>query len=210
MKTSALLFFLSISFIARSQTKAVTESGDEVLLFQDGHWEYTNKSADENRPEISVNPNKFSKSEVNTFLLKSGKVNVGVWLDPKKWSFKKAENNEDAEFEFQLKNEDMYGMLISEKLEIPIETLMNLAISNAKKIAPDIHVTSAEYRMVNSLRVLCMQMNGTYQGIKISYFGYYFSSTNGTVQFITYSSQNLFKGYLGQAELLLNGFSEIK
>lgn len=51
-----------------------------------------------------------------------------------------------------------------------------------------------------------LQMDGTIQGIKITYMGYYFSNDSGTVQFITYTSQNLFAAFLPEIEILLNGF----
>ena len=44
---------------------------------------------------------------------------MGIWLNPKKWNFQKADNNDAAEFDFELKGEDLYAMLISEKMEIP-------------------------------------------------------------------------------------------
>jgi len=53
-------------------------------------------------------------------------------------------------------------------------------------------------------------MNGTMQGIKVSYYGYYFSNNNGTLQFLTYTSQNLLSDYIDEIEDLLNGFIETK
>jgi len=38
-------------------------------------------------------------------------------------------------------------------------------------------------------------MNGTMQGIKFLYYGYYCSKSNGTTQLITYSTQNLYYVY---------------
>lgn len=100
-------------------------------------------------------------------------------------------------------------MLISEKIQIPIETLKGIAYENAKNAAPDIKIIKEEYRTVNSIKVLMMQMSGTIQGIKFIYFGYYYSNTNGTIQFITYTSENLFKTYFDDIELFLNGLVEI-
>ena len=100
-------------------------------------------------------------------------------------------------------------MVISEKLEIPLESFKSIALENAKSVAPDIKIVKEEYRTVNGLKVLCLQMNGTMQGIKASYYGYYFSNTNGTVQFLTYTSQNLLDSYRPEIENLLNGLAEI-
>jgi len=209
MKRLAVLVFCMLSIIiVRAQQKAVSETGEEVILYDDGTWKYQNKDYLK-ETEIPTNSKAFKKDDNSTFLLKSNKLQVGFWLDPKIWSFKKATENSEAEYELQLKDGDLYGMVISEKVEIPLKTLKSIALENGKAAAPDLKIIKEEYRTVNGLKVLLLQMNGTMQGIKFSYYGYYFSSTNGTVQFITYTSQNLFKGYRKECEKLLNGLVEV-
>jgi len=159
----------------QAQTKAVTETGDEVVLYTDGTWKYVNEEGTVEK-EILINPTTYEKSKKATFLLKSKRINLGFWLNPKKWSFKKGMSNEDAEYELQLRGEDLYGIIITEKIEIPIQAFKEMALENGREIAPDIQVVKEEYRMVNGLKVLLLQMNGTMQGIKISYYGYYFSN----------------------------------
>ena len=190
-----------------AQQKAVTETGDEVILYDDGTWVYQNDESIEEK-EIPTNPKKFKKDDKSSFLLKSNKFNIGVWLNPKVWSFEKASDNDEAEYELQLKEGDLYGMMITEKVEIPLKTLKSIAIENGRAAAPDLKVVKEEYRTVNGLNVLFLQMNGTIQGIKFSYYGYYFSNANGTIQFITYTSQNLMKSYQDECEKLLNGLVE--
>ena len=210
MKTHpfVLLCLLIVSF-SNAQQKAVTETGDEVILYDDGTWKYL----DEDQiiaNDIPINPNKFETDDKSTFLLKSNTMNIGVYLNPKIWSFKKAVDNSDAEFEFQLKDGDLYGMLISEKVEIPLETMRTIAVENGREAAPDLKIVKEEYRNVNGIQVLLLQMNGTMQGIKFSYYGYYFSNANGTVQFITYTAQSLIETYKPESERLLNGLVELK
>ena len=72
--------------LAHVQQKAVTETGEEVILFEDGTWKYQNED-DFLIKEISTNSNIFQKDKESTFLLKSSKVNVGIYLNPKTWSF---------------------------------------------------------------------------------------------------------------------------
>lgn len=199
----AIAFILALP--AMAQKKAVTENGEEVILYTDGTWKYINDSAREEK-EIPVNPKAFTKGNASTFLLKSSKFNVGVWIDPKKWSFKKAENNDAAEYEFELKGKDLYGMMINELVEIPLESLKKIAIENAREAAPDIQLIKEEYRTVNGQKVLMLQLNGSAEGIKFSYYGYYYSNENGTMQMVLYTSQNLLKNYLTEIESHLNGF----
>jgi len=207
-KTTLLLVCLFIVNLTQAQQKAVTETGEEVILFEGGTWEYQNED-DSLKKEIPTNSNIFEKDKESTFLLKSNKLNVGVHLNPKIWSFKKATDNPDAEYELQLKDGDLYGMVITEKVEIPLETLKSIALENGQAAAPDLKIIKEEYRNVNGLKVLLLQLNGTIQGIKFSYYGYYFSSINGSVQFITYTSQNLLDSYRPISEKLLNGLVEI-
>ena len=207
-KLTLVLISVLTVFMSQAQIKAVTEIGEEVILYNDGTWKYQNDNQ-LLEEEIPTNPNKFKKNKESTFLLKSNKFNAGIYINPKKWSFKKATNNEEAEYEFQLKDGDLYGMVITEKVEIPLETLKSIALENGKSVAPDLRIVKEEYRIVNGLKVLFLQMNGTMQGIKFTYYGYYFSSTNGTIQFITYTSQNLLDSYKPECEKLLNGLVEI-
>lgn len=198
----AALTFL-IAFPAFSQIKAITETGDEVLLHEDGTWVYLSP------PEESViesNERSYEKPDNASFLVKSKITGTGIWLDPKEWTFNKAGENEDAEYFFEKKGEDLFGMLISERTEIPLETMRVIAFENAKSAAPDIIIEKQEFRIVNGLKVLLLQMTGTIQGIRFTYYSYYYSDKAGTTQFITYTSENLFKDYRKQMEEMLNGF----
>jgi len=210
MKNRFLLAWMLVvpAICCHAQIQAITDTGEEVLLYEDGTWKYKESPAVETK-EISVNEKQFTKDEQSTFLVNSNKLDVGIWINPQKWSFEKAPENEDVEFYFTRKGEDLYGMLIAEKLEIPIESLRNIALQNAKNAAPDMRIIREEYRNVNGNNVLMMQMQGTVQGIKFTYYGYYYSSANGSVQFLTYTSQNLFEGYEGDMQELLNGFAEL-
>jgi len=199
------LFF--VSFI-QAQQNAITETGEQVILFKDGTWKYQNEEQVTEK-EIPTNSIPFKKDSESTFLLKSNKLSVGFWLNPKIWAFNKGPEKDAAEYELRLKGGDLYGMIISEKVEIPLETLKSIALSNGKDAAPDIKIIKEEYRIVNGVKVLLLQMNGTTKGIKCSYYGYYFSNSNGTVQFVTYTSTNLLTSYLPKIEQLLNGFVEL-
>lgn len=210
MKILMMLCLLVLNTnLITAQIAAITESGDQVILFQDGTWKYVEEEKNENQ-EIVLNEQKFEKNEKATFLVKSKKVNIGVWINAKEWTFLKAADGEAAEFQFQRKEEDLYAMLITEKIQIPIETLKGIAVQNAKSVSPDIKVTKEEYRIVNGTKVLMMQMSGTVQGMKFSYYGYYYSNPRGTIQFLSYTGENLFETYKGEMELLLNGLVEVE
>jgi hypothetical protein len=203
-----ILLVLTICFLAfttNAQIKAVTEKGDEVLLYDNGTWSYSN-AAPKEEVVIPENPGTFTTDKASSFLVKSDRIPVGININPKLWSFKKAGEDEAAEFEFQLKNEDLYMLLITEKIEIPVESLSGIAFENAQSAAPDAKIVAQEYRMVNGVKLLMMQMEGTIQGVKFKYFGYYYGGPAGAVQVLCYTASNLFDGYKDEMETLLNGF----
>lgn len=199
------LLFTSATIACQAQIKAITEKGDKVILRTDGTWSYTDSKA-ETASKIDSSNIAYKKNEKAGFLVKSNKLSCGVYIDPKKWSFSKNKTDDASEIGFTLKEKDGYGMLITEKIEIPFETLKTAALSNAKDVAPDVSIVKEEYRKVNDRIVLMLQMAGTLSGIRFMYFGYYYSSPSGTVQLITYTSSNLFKEYADDLEDFLNGF----
>jgi hypothetical protein len=207
----AVLFTcLVCSTAVRAQKKAVTETGQQVILYDEGTWKYESDSTADpaDTSTVLMNPKKFVKSESATFLVKSTKVApISFWVNPKKWSFEKGTGG-DREYTLQLKGEDLYAMLITERIVIPLESLKKAAIQNALQAAPDAQVLHADYRMVNGLKMLCMQMKGTVQSIKFVYFGYYYSDGHGTVQFTAYTSESLWNSYRESATELLNGLME--
>ena len=95
--------------------------------------------------------------------------------------------------------------MITEGIEIPLLSLRDIAIENARRAAPDLEIKKEEYRTVNGVKVLCLQMNATIRGIPFSYLNYYYSSKSGSIQLLTYTSANLFNGYRSRMEMLLNG-----
>lgn len=208
MKTvfCCVLFFCSLPCFA--QVTAVTSNGDEVILYNDGTWKYADKAAT-SANKIDTSTLLFSKSADADFLIKSTVTKIGIKLNPKKWSFKKT-SEEGVEYNLNSKGKDAYALVLTERVEIPLENLRNIALDNAKEVAPDVHIVHEEYRVVNGETVLCLQMNGTTQGIKFTYLGYYYSFDKGTVQFVTYTSQKLFDEYKSDMEELLNGFVVLK
>jgi hypothetical protein len=214
--TKFLLFLtsLTISNIIHSQTKALTENGQEVILFENGTWKYLNADSNNTRNSsdtLNLNQNKFHKPTSSTFLVKSKILNVGVFINPTQWTFSGRRDNEtNPEYRFSLKNGEGYAMMITEKLQIDLEALRKIALINAQNASLDVKETFAEYRMVNNLKVLCLKLEGTLKGVKFTYFGYYYSNPNGTVQLVSYSSQKLFEGIKKELDSFLNGFIEIE
>jgi len=189
-----------------AQTNGITDTGDEIVLYQDGTWKLLSDVVIEEEA-IKLNEKIFVKDAKSTFLVKSKKINIGVWINPKKWSFTKGIDDNAAEFQFKKRGSDIYAMLITENKQTPIETLKFIAFENAKGVAPDAKIIKEEYRNVNGNKILMMQILGTIQGIEFVYTGYYYSSSEGTIQLLTYTKESLITDYFAEIEVFLNGLA---
>ncbi|MBK7212313.1 MAG: hypothetical protein IPH88_03230 [Bacteroidales bacterium] len=194
-----LLGFLSL----KAQIRGVTEFGESIMLYDDGTWEYISDSIE--TAEIPVNATPYFKSKASTFLYKSEKLNIGLYSDPAKWVLEEKNDADVAEFTFRMKNEDLYAMIINEKLDVSLENMREIALMNGRTVAPDLVLEAQEMRTVNGMQVLMLQMTGTIQGMKFKYYNYYYTSPEGATQFLTYCSENMFPTYKNDMEVLLNG-----
>ena len=206
MRKSLLFFFICIIFInsAIAQQKAITDNGDQVILYNDGTWKYAaGVKPEESTPEM--NPAEFTRDKSASFLLKSNKIHIGFWLDPKKWKFYKATSNEDAEFQMELREQSTEVVIISEKVQIPLPSLREIVLTTLKSASPDLQILHEEYRMVNGLKVLYVQAKGTVSGIKAFFYNYYYSDSSCTVQYDVIGLNTDTAADRKNAEELLNG-----
>ncbi len=206
MKTLFFILFICLTTISYASQKAITDTGEEIIIYSDGKWEYPTKSK-LNEGAINYNKSIFKRPKDSSFLLKSTKNDTAYWLNTNKWSFSKPKDSTSAaEYKFQLKDTDLYGMTITERIEMPIENLADIALSNLKDAAPDGRILKKEYRTVNGNKVLYMEIGGILEGVNFTYLGYYYSDTSGTTQFVTFTSANLVDKYKSEINDFLNGF----
>ena len=199
-----LLCFLFNWAICAAQKKAVTDTGEEVILYENGTWKYANDFRDP-KLVIKTNPVEFKKSTNATFLLKSKTGDIGFWIDPKKWTFGKATNNTNAEYELSLKEQSVECVIIIENIEVPLPSLKKIAVENAKTASPDYHILLEEYRTVNGLKVLYTLAQGTVSDVKFYFKAYYYSGDNIAVQFLLVGPQKSMAKDQKEADELLNG-----
>ena len=205
MKKILVVTLLLWSSVAYCGQKAITDTGDIVILNDDGTWVYADQS-EQTANAIETNEQIFVKPDDSSFLLKSTKNNSTFWINTDKWVFQKSIDNAEAEYEFQLKGKDLYGMAITEEIAMPVESLAEIALTNAKSVAPDAEIVTQEYRVVNGAKLMYMEINGTIQGIKFAYLGYYYADDAGATQLITYTATNLVAKYRSEIDDFLNGF----
>ncbi len=142
--------------------------------------------------------------------VEGAKVDYKINYDENKWILEKSSEEEDSEYFFSHKDGDVYAMVIPERLEISLDSLKEIAIENAKSVAPDAEIVFEESREFKGQQIFVMKMNGTISGIPFQYYGYYLSGAFGTIQFITYTSQSLADTYEADATELLEGIEIVE
>lgn len=183
-----------------AQERAMTESGRKVLLYRDGTWKPEGPSAGKADPQSA-----FRRPAAATEKATFNKGRFSVYFDPSLW--KKAGQDTPTRQMFQHKDGDGYAVIIAERMQVTLEALRTLALSNAKNAAPDARITLEETRTVNGTPTLVLQIQGTIQGIPFTYYGYYYAGSEGCIQVLTYTSNNLFPEFKGDFQDFLNGFT---
>lgn len=166
-------------------------------MLPDGTWKYV--------PEASpASSAPASKPEESKTLFKAAQGGFGIWYDNAKWVIVNEADNQ-GRVHFKLKRGDAYAFVLVEEISIPISTLREVALENAKAAAPDARIIFEENRTVNKTQVLCMKIEGTVKGIPFRYYGYYYGGKQGTIQVLTFTGQNLFAKYEQDFTDFLNG-----
>lgn len=202
-----ILLILAAASLPAQDIKAVTDDGRQVILHSNGKWEYTtpDKTASGKLPV-------YNKPADSKSLIKGKKETYGIWYNDKKWKLLSPDktNNSSAEYQFEHTNGDANAMVIFERIEMNVESLKNIALENAKNAAPDAKIIYEDRRIVNGSEVLCVRIIGTIDNIAFQYYNYYYAGPAGTIQMVTFTSQNLIQEYENDFLDFLNGFVTFK
>ena len=204
----SLLMTCGLVLLNYGQEIAITPKGDTVVLYSTGKWDYYENfiKGEEDKPVIPFNDSHFSKPLTASKFVSGSNHDYEIWYDPQIWKrIPPGELNADADNAFQMIGGDAYAMLIIEKIHIPMDVLSEIAQENALKAAPDIVMKEREYRIVNNDTMVLMRMEGTSNSMRITYYSYYYSNENCSIQFHTFTGMNIFNEYREALEELLNG-----
>lgn len=210
-RISSVCFLLLAGLNAQAQTMAVTLEGDTVYLYNDGTWDFNGDLEDYSiagplLPEDLAMGGSYKSPASNSSEVTGPDSGYKIKYNPKEWEkIVPGEINEDASHAFQMKNDDGYAMVIFERVAIPLESLGQIAIDQAYSVAPDLVIEKTEKRTINGKEMLFMQMSGTTSGIPFTYFGYYYTDEERSIQFLTFTGANRFEVVKPQFEALLNG-----
>jgi hypothetical protein len=183
--------------------KAITDTGREVILQEDGTWRYA--TPPQGPGKIDFSSQEFMRPENASFKLKSKNTDAVFWLDPTKWTFRNG--TADTEYEFDLKYGDVYANAITEGIEIELDNLMEIALENARQAAPDLNVRKREYRVVNGEKVGFLEFAVSTQGANLIFMGCFHSDQSGSTQLLAWTAANLLDKHKGHIQELLNGLA---
>lgn len=191
--------FLTSGGFAQSPLKATTDDGRKVLLYPNNTWKFA--------PEASQQVSQaggYTRSAAATRTVDILAGSTRLSYDPARWT--QEAGTDRTRMTFQHADGDGYALVIRERLQMSLDALKEIALTNAIQAAPDAKIVFEEPRMVNGTKVLCLIIEGTTSGIAFTYYGYYYSGKSGIVQIVTYTGQNLFEEYKPDFENFLNGF----
>lgn len=207
MKKLIILTALFFCFEASAQIKAVTDDGKEVILLDNKTWRFVNESDEKALETIATNENTFQKDKNSTFLIKSKKIDAGIYINPKIWKTTNLLKNPYLEYTFISEaNEQLIGMFVTEKIEIQtLKNLKDLQISLLEKRADYFRLEEAEYRTLNDLDVLYLRYIANTKGIDFEYEGYYYLTDEGYCAVSCYTTQKQFEKLKPIMDVFING-----
>lgn len=212
---AAAIITLTSSFLVAEEekddfTRAITESGEHVILYSDGTWEFEESAGEAPLPNRTVNPQKFLTPQTAKDVLKGKEISYQLFYDSKKWQKPEEGSNDNAEFSLIHADKNVYAMVIPENVSVPLENLRNIVISNARAASKNVSILSEEERNVNGQKVIMLNIKADIEGMSFVYLYYIYSGENSAIQLICFTTEELFSEYRKDMEDLLNGFVLVK
>ena len=185
--------------------KAVTENGENVILYENGTWEYQPESTAE-KTKRPVNPTAFKVPADSKESIKGESVDYEIRYNKDKWQVLTKNINEMAEYSLLHKDKKAYAIVIPEGASIPMETFRNIVINNARGASGQVKILNEEERTVNGKKVILLNIRAVIQGMTFIYEYYIYSGEKSSIQIIGFTTEELFPEYKNDMEDFLNGF----
>jgi len=213
--TTFFLFQMNVSY---GQVKAITEDGDTIYVFDNGTWSFDPTDVPSNvDEELSFFQEEMSLDTSSITFVKppksKGKVVdkrelFEIHYDDSTWKrIPPGTINDDAQFAFQGKNADIWCIVISEETSFDKDKLFILAQQMMKdNLGSTPEIINAEIRNVNGTDILRGTVRVKGSGIVFVFDTYYYTCEQGSVQFTTWSGENVWQKREKEFIDLLNGF----
>lgn len=216
MKLSLSLLLLIISLSATAQTWAVTQKGDTIYIYDDGTWSFDKDDRPQEIGILDYLKTSFKYDTISTpySVSPNAKKNIAskygffeVFYDENVWRrVPPAQLNDEAEFAFMGKDNDIYVAILSEEIEIGLDNIYKIAKNNIEEnLSTEVDILKSEIRNVNGSDLIRGVMSFDLNGLDLVFDSYYYSDERGTVQFTTWTATNLHEKYETKILELLNG-----
>ena len=213
----SLLVVALFSIHSYAQTRAVTELGDTIYVYNNGTWSYEMLEESPEFDEFSflkesipldTIPTKFSYSKDAKKQVENSFGLFKIKYDDTKWKrVPPASLNDEAEFAFEFKDSDVWCIVISEETAINSDALFSIARESIREnLGATPEVIKAESRNVNGYDIVRGVMKAELSGLTFVFDTYYFSNEKGSVQFSTWTGEAIWKREEEKILDFLNGF----
>lgn len=212
MKNIFIFCLLLLNTAAFSQVRGLTDDGKEVVLFDNGTWKFVNESDAITLETITTNDFIFKKNKYAKSLMRSKKMDVGIYFNPEIWKASREKIGPYVEYMFRANSEDqLVGLMITEKIQIKtLKNLKDILLTSVQKSADYFRLKESEYRNVNGLKVLYLRYIANTKGLDFEYVANYYLSDFGYCGIVAFASQSNFDKNSTQLQDLLNGISFAK
>ncbi|NEQ51810.1 MAG: caspase family protein [Leptolyngbya sp. SIO3F4] len=151
-------------------------------------------------PGYTVNVDKTGKT-----FQKSENFKFGVWYDKTSWTNPNYNLNSMAEIQFATFNDEAWGMVIAEKGNFTLESLKNAVVANANRVATDVKLVKNVKKLINGKEMLQIEVEAKISDLEFVYFGNLYVDQGFAVQFLSYTSKELFPKHRAKMDSLISG-----
>ena len=103
-------------------------------------------------------------------------------------------------------SDEAFFRVIAERVQIPIENLEDIALTNARTVDPNARVVKRGWRLVNGQRLMVLEIDLTLEKVPCAFYGHYYSGNSGTIQIVGWTAKNLLDEYRSAFDAVVSGF----
>ena len=109
--------------------------------------------------------------------------------------------------QFFNESESFFITLVDEASQIPIDSMPDIAVLNARELGADVTEIRRGERNINGNRFTFIEYSASVSGFDLTYLGLFYSDASGTLQILGWSTSNIFEDTRGKIEQFASGFS---
>ena len=122
---------------------------------------------------------------------------IRLQYDPIEWTVdNEMSDNPDAASQLRYFNNEAFAMIIPERVEVPLESLREIALQNLESESTEVTVIGRGEVVSRGKQLLTMDVTATLELYRTFMRSYYYSDSSGSFQLICWTSENLGQEYV--------------